>query len=145
MIILDTNVVSEPMKPQANPLVKQWLDRQDPETLYLTAVNLAELLAGVEQMSVGQRQNDLWHGLTRLLRALFDQRILPFDQREAEVFAQMSATVRASGRVLPMADGQIAAIAATHVSAWPRATSSRSRLPGCPLSIRGPSRAAFGV
>ncbi|MES1930029.1 PilT protein domain-containing protein [Salinisphaera dokdonensis CL-ES53] len=114
MIILDTDVVSEPMKPQANPLVTQWLDRQAPETLYLTVVNLAELLAGVEQMSVGQRQNDLRHGLTRLLRALFDQRILPFDQREAEVFAQMSATVRASGRVLPMADGQIAAIAATH-------------------------------
>jgi len=114
VIILDTNVVSEPMKLQANPLVKQWLDRQEPETLFLTAVNLAELSAGVEQMPVGQRQNDLRHGLTRLLRALFDQRILPFDQREAEVFAQMSATVRASGRVLPMVDGQIAAIAATH-------------------------------
>lgn len=114
MIILDTNVVSEPMKPQANPLVMQWLDRQEPETLYLTAVNLAELLAGVAQLPAGQRHNDLRNGLARLLRALFDQRILAFDQREAEVFAQMSAKVRASGRVLPMADGQIAAIAATH-------------------------------
>jgi hypothetical protein len=53
MIILDTNVVSEPMKANGAASVVDWLDRQTAETLYLTAVNLAELLVGVETMPVG--------------------------------------------------------------------------------------------
>ena len=57
MIILDTNVVSEPLKPAPNPAVMDWLNAQEPETLYLTTINLAELLAGVELLPAGRRKN----------------------------------------------------------------------------------------
>lgn len=56
MIILDTNVVSEPMKPSASPLVQAWLDRQPAENLYLTATSLAELLVGIEILQDGRRK-----------------------------------------------------------------------------------------
>ncbi len=53
MIVLDTNVISEPLKPLADPAVLRWLDSQDPETLYLTATNLAEILIGIALLPVG--------------------------------------------------------------------------------------------
>lgn len=56
MIILDTNVVSEPMKPAGDPAVRAWLDRQVAETLYLTATSLAELLVGLEILPDGKRK-----------------------------------------------------------------------------------------
>ena len=56
MIIIDTNVLSEPMRSDGDPAVTVWLDRQRPETLYLTTVNLAELLLGVELMPLGLRR-----------------------------------------------------------------------------------------
>ena len=55
MIILDTNVVSEPLRPSPEPAVLDWLDRQSPETLYLTTVNLAELLADIGALPAGRR------------------------------------------------------------------------------------------
>ena len=56
MIILDTNVVSEPMRPDADPAVLEWLDRQTAESLYLTATSFAELLLGVEILPQGKRK-----------------------------------------------------------------------------------------
>ena len=57
MIILDTNVVSEPLKPQPDPAVLQWLNAQEPKTLYITAINWAELLAGVAALPAGRRRD----------------------------------------------------------------------------------------
>ena len=56
MIILDTHVVSEPLKPMPNAAVLKWLDAQDPQTLYMTSLNLAELLAGIELMPAGRKR-----------------------------------------------------------------------------------------
>ena len=56
MIILDTNVVSEPLKPKPDAAVLNWLDAQDPQTLYITTINLAELLAGIELMPAGRKR-----------------------------------------------------------------------------------------
>jgi toxin FitB len=77
MIILDTNVVSEPMKSDANPAVQDWLDRQLAETLYLTATSLSELLVGIEILPEGKRRDGLAAGLADLLATLFGPRILP--------------------------------------------------------------------
>ncbi len=60
MIILDTNVVSEPLKPMPSPVVLNWLDQQDPQTLFLTTISLAELLAGVEILPTGRRKETHW-------------------------------------------------------------------------------------
>jgi toxin FitB len=114
VIILDTNVVSEPMKPGGDHHVRDWLDDQIAETLYLTSISLSELLLGVEVLPDGKRKEGLAAALTELLVELFGPRILPFDQQAATVYATRVSRARASGRAISMADGQIAAIAAVH-------------------------------
>jgi toxin FitB len=114
VIILDTNVVSEPMKADSDPGVQFWLDEQIAETLYLTSVSLSELLLGVDMLPEGKRKVGLAAGLNELLAALFGTRILPFDQRAATMYATRVSQARAIGRTISMADGQIAAIAAVH-------------------------------
>lgn len=114
MIVLDTNVVSEPMKPNGNPAVLAWLDRQAAETLYLTATSLSELLVGIEILPDGKRKAGLDTALSELLMNLFGSRILPFDQQAAMAYAPLVGRARAGGCLISVADGQIAAIAAAH-------------------------------
>ncbi len=114
MIILDTNVVSEPMKSNGDPAVQAWLDRQTAETLYLTATSLSELLVGVEMLPAGKRKEGLDGALSELLTRLFESRVLTFDQQAAIAYAPLVSHARAGGRLIAVADGQIAAIAAVH-------------------------------
>ncbi|MBI2779559.1 MAG: type II toxin-antitoxin system VapC family toxin [Gammaproteobacteria bacterium] len=114
MIILDTNVISEPMKPNANPAVRAWLDQQAAETLYLTAINLSELLVGIEILPDGKRKEGLGAALAELVARLFGSRILSFDQQAAMAYAPLINRARIGGRIISVADGQIAAIAAVH-------------------------------
>lgn len=114
MIILDTNVVSEPMRPAGSPAVLDWLDRQAASTLFLTATSLSELMLGVEILPAGRRRDELRAGLAELLDTLFDSRILPFDAAAAHAFARLVAQARSAGRAISVADGQIAAIATAH-------------------------------
>ena len=113
MIILDTNVVSEPLKPAPAQTVLDWLDRQAPETLYLTAVSLAELLAGIEALPSGRRRLELEQALTRQILPLFEGRILSFDAKAAEAFGKINAGAKAVGNTMGFADGAIAAIASS--------------------------------
>lgn len=114
MIILDTNVVSEPMKPDGHRGVQAWLDEQIAETLYLTSISLSELLLGVEVLPDGKRKVGRAAALGELLTTLFGARVLPFDQHAATMYAGLVSRARAAGRAISMADGQIAAIAAVH-------------------------------
>lgn len=111
MIILDTNVVSEPLKPAPSQAVLDWLDRQAPETLYLTAVSLAELLAGIETLPQGRRRLELEQAMARQVLPLFERRILSFDAKAAEAFGKVRAGAQAVGNTMGFADGAIAAIA----------------------------------
>jgi len=114
MIVLDTNVISEPMKAHGNPAVLTWLDRQAPETLFLTAVNLAELLVGIAILPDGKRKRGLDTAFSELIPRLFGSRVLPFDEAAAKVYALLITRARAIGHTITVADGQIAAIAATY-------------------------------
>lgn len=114
MIILDTNVVSEPMKPDGAPGVQAWLDEQLAETLYLTTISLSELLLGVEILPDGKRKEGLAAAVQASLMEVFGSRILPFDQQAATMYAKCVSRARASGRAISIADAQIAAIAAVH-------------------------------
>jgi len=114
MIVLDTNVVSEPMKPNGNPIVQAWLDQQSAETLYLTATSLSELLVGIEILPSGKRKEGIDAAVRELVVSLFGSRILAFDQQAAIAYAPLVGRARAGGRLISMADGQIAAIAAVH-------------------------------
>lgn len=110
MFVLDTNVVSEVIRPSANPAVMAWLNRQVAETLYLSAVTLAELLYGVAALPEGRRKAALSETLTGLLD-LFGDRVLPFDTKAARTYAQLAAAARSAGRGFSTPDGYIAAIA----------------------------------
>ncbi len=114
MIVLDTNVVSEPMKTNGNRGVQDWLDQQAAETLYLTATSLSELLVGVEILPEGKRKGGLQVALSELLAMLFGARILPFDQQAAIAYARLVGRARIGGCPISVADGQIAAIAVVH-------------------------------
>ena len=111
MIILDTNVVSEPLKPAPSQAVLDWLDRQAPETLYLTTVSLAELLAGIETLPQGRRRLELERAMARQILPLFEGRILSFDAKAAEAFGKIRAGAQAVGNTIGFADAAIAAIA----------------------------------
>ena len=114
MIILDTNVVLEPMKPDGDPGVQDWLDEQIAETLYITSISISELLLGVELLPDGKRKEGLAIALSDLLATLFGDRVLSFDLQAANMYAARISKARAAGRPISMADGQIAAIAAVH-------------------------------
>lgn len=114
MIILDTNVVAEPMRLSGSPIVTAWLNAQAAETLYLTATSLSELLVVIEFLPDGKRKEALGGKLSEVLMRLFKARILPFDEQAATVYARLVGQSRASGRAISVADGQIAAIAKVH-------------------------------
>ena len=111
MIVLDTCVLSEPLKASPNLQVLAWLDRQVAETLSTTAVTLAELLSGVARLPDGGRKRRLASDLEQTMQSLFGQRILPFDAGAAIAYAQIEALTRKNGQPLSVADQQIAAIA----------------------------------
>jgi predicted nucleic acid-binding protein len=113
MILLDTNVVSEAMKPEPAPSVRAWLDAQAAETLYLSSVTIAELMFGIGALSSGRRKEKLTAALDAVLD-MFADRILPFDNRAARRYADLAVRARAAGKGFPTPDGYIAAIAAAH-------------------------------
>ena len=113
MILLDTNVVSETMKPEFEPAVRRWLDDQAAETLFLSSVTVAELLFGIGVLPKGRRRDNLADALGAVL-ALFEARILPFDTEAARCYGDLAVAARAAGKGFPTPDGYIAAIAAAH-------------------------------
>jgi predicted nucleic acid-binding protein len=112
MIVLDTNVVAEAMKPAPHPAVRAWLNDQVCETLYLSSVTLAELLFGIAGLPAGKRKNMLANTLDGLM-GLFRDRVLPFDNDAARHYAELAVMERANGRGFPTPDGYIAAISAS--------------------------------
>lgn len=114
MIILDTNVISEPLRPRPDPAVLTWLDAQAPATLCLTSITLAELLAGVAALPAGRRRKLLAKSLTEQVLPLFDGRVLAFDTLAAHSFARVQTGAKASGNTIGFADAAIASIANAH-------------------------------
>ena len=112
MIVLDTNVVSEAMKPEPHPAVRAWLNEQAAQTLYLSSVTLAELLFGIGALPAGRRRDMLAQTLDGLM-GLFMDRVLPFDVDAARRYAGLAVTAKVAGRGFPTPDGYIAAIAAS--------------------------------
>ena len=112
MIVLDTNVVSEAMKPEPHPAVRAWLNNQAAETLYLSSVTLAELLFGIAALPAGKRKDMLAQALDGLM-GLFRDRVLPFDIDAARCYAALAVMAKSRGRGFPTPDGYIAAIAAS--------------------------------
>jgi predicted nucleic acid-binding protein len=113
MIVLDTNVLSEPLKTRPDLKVLAWLDAQAAETLYMSTISYAELRFGVLKMPDGKRRNDLAAQIDRALE-LFKDRILEFNVKAAEQLAQIGARCMKMGKPATAPDAYIAAIAAAH-------------------------------
>ena len=113
MILLDTNVVSEPLKAAGNTNVLAWIDAQIIETLYLSTISLAKLRFGIATLPEGKRRDTLHFSLEQRVLPLFAGRILPFDEPASQSYATLRARARAAGNAIAPADGYIAAIAAT--------------------------------
>ncbi|MDR1581369.1 MAG: type II toxin-antitoxin system VapC family toxin [Synergistaceae bacterium] len=111
MIVLDTNVVSEVMKPEPNPAVRKWLNEQPVETLYLSSVSVAEMLFGIGMLPEGRRKRLLSEMLNSIIE-LFEDRVLAFDIEAAKSYSRLAVKARVNGRGFPLPDGYIAAIAA---------------------------------
>ena len=112
MILLDTNVISEAMKPAPDDTVRAWLDEQAAETLYLSSVTIAELLYGIGALPAGKRKDRLTEALDGVME-LFADRVLPFDIAAARRYADLAVKARAAGKGFPTPDGYIAAITAS--------------------------------
>jgi toxin FitB len=111
MILLDTKVVSEPLRQTPDPRVVAWIDAQSLETLFLSAITVAELRAGVALLPAGKRRAGLRDSLETLVLPLFAGRVLPFDLTCTRAYAELITRARATGLAMASADGYIAAIA----------------------------------
>jgi predicted nucleic acid-binding protein len=140
MIILDTNVLSEIVKPQPSAQVLRWLAAHPPERLFSTTVTQAEILYGFELLVSGKRRTALKAAVNGMFDEDFAGRILPFDAEAAHAFAGIAADRRASGRPISQFDAQIAAIARSHSAAV--ATRNIQDFEGCGIKVLNPWSAA---
>ena len=136
MMILDTNVVSELMRPSPEENVVEWIISRDSQDLYLTTVSEAELRYGVEIMPAGQRREGLRMAMEAMFREDFAGRILPFDSPSAQAYAAIAASRRSAGRPISHSDCQIAAIASAHSAS--AVTRDTSGFEGCGVPVINP-------
>lgn len=136
MIILDTNIVSEMLRPAPEPRVEAWLAAQDGGQVYLTTISEAELRYGVGILANGKRRTALAEAIDAMLREDFRDRILPFDSAAAESYAVIAADRRGAGRPISQFDCQIAAIGRARGAAV--ATRNARDFEGCGIEVIDP-------
>jgi toxin FitB len=112
--LLDTNVVSEWVKPQPNESVVRWLYEADEDTLFLSVITLAELRFGVERLTPGARRSRLDTWIGQELAERFEGRIFAVDETIAYVWGQVLASSEAEGRRMNLMDCFLAATAKVH-------------------------------
>ncbi len=142
MIVLDTNVISELLRPTPAPQVEAWLAAQDGAGIYFTAVGEAELRHRVAILPAGRRRTALGAAIDGMLDEDFRDRILPFDCDAAGAYAVIAAARRAAGRPISQFDCQIAAIARAHGASV--ATRNASDYKGCGIALIDPWDRAKG-
>lgn len=138
MIVLDTNVVSELLRPVPAPRVEAWLATQDGAAIWLTAVGEAELRHSVAILPPGRQRRALTAAVEAMLDEDFRNRILPFDRAAARAYAVIAAARRSAGRPIAQFDCQIAAIARAHDAAV--ATRNATDFEGCGIKVIDPWR-----
>jgi toxin FitB len=111
MIILDTNVLSALMPPVPELRVAKWLDWQARDSTWITTITVMEILAGLHQMPVGRRRDELANAFDSLLNKMIQGRIVPFDTAAAERSAQLQARRKLGGRAAEVRDTMIGGIA----------------------------------
>ena len=110
MIIVDTNVLSELMRGDPDPVVIAWIETQAATALFTTTITQAEILYGIRVLPKGKRRGEIEKAASEIFSIDFAGRVLPFDQDAAQAYAEIAAARRRMGRPISQFDAQIAAI-----------------------------------
>ncbi|MGA3025484.1 MAG: type II toxin-antitoxin system VapC family toxin [Bryobacteraceae bacterium] len=111
MIVLDSNVLSEALKPSPSEIVLRWLAAQEDSTVCITTNTQAEMLYGIEVLPAGKRKARLAAVIAQLFAEDFVGRMLAFDEASAQMLAKIVAARERGGRPISQFDAMIAAIA----------------------------------
>jgi predicted nucleic acid-binding protein len=136
MIVLDTNVLSEPLRPTPSAKVLEWMRSQPNTMLFTTTITEAELLYGIALLPQGQRRRSLESVVGRIFAVHLAGRVLPFDSAAARDYAHIAAARRRSGRSMSEPDARIAAIARSRGAEL--ATRNVADFAGCELEVVNP-------
>jgi toxin FitB len=136
MIVLDTNVLSEALRPSPSANVLRWLASRQSDELFITTITQAEILYGIEALPAGKRRTRLHTAIEEIFSADFQGRILPFDEDSARIFAQIVRARETIGRPISQFDAMIAAISRSRRAAI--ATRNRNDFEHCGIPILNP-------
>jgi len=136
VILLDTNILSELMRPAPAPAVEQWLAAQPDAGVFISAVTEAELRYGAALLPAGKKRTQLLAEIEGMLEEDFSGRVLPFDSLAAREFAKITSERRRSGTPISQADAQIAATARSRGASL--ATRNAQDFEGCGIEVVNP-------
>ena len=136
MILLDTNIISEMMKPIPNTRVIRWIDQQNVTQLFITTITIAEISYGINVLPRGNRRSILESAFNKAIKESFMHRILFFDDSAAHFYGKIMGERKKLGRPMSILDGQIAAIGRTHECAI--ATRNIHDFENCGLKLINP-------
>lgn len=111
MILLDTNIVSEVMRPNPSFDVIAWLNLQQSPHIFLSSISIAEIGYGLYILPNGKRKQQLQLRFEQFIKNAFSCRVLSFTEQSARVYSALMGERRQLGRPMSIPDGQIAAIA----------------------------------
>ena len=131
MIFVDTNVISEQMKPVPAPAVIQWLTDNDSQ-IALSAIVIAEIAFGIARIRNDERSPRLSYNLASLRRRMTG-RIYPFDDASADIYGDIMGQSHLAGRTMSILDGMIAAIALRHNASLATRNTAHFQIPGLKL------------
>lgn len=114
MIVLDTNVISEVMRPHPGEAVVAWLNQQPATNLFITSISLAEIGYGLRVLADGQRRRILQNRFEQFIAQGFEFRVLNFDTAAAHIYSEIMGHKKEIGCPMSFPDGQIAAITLTN-------------------------------
>ena len=136
MIVVDTNVISEVMRPQPSLLVLNWLNAQESNQLFITTVTLAEIGYGLRILPEGQRRWQLHSLFDKFVAQAFEERVLDFTASAARAYAEIMGYRKEVGHSMSFPDAQIASIA--HVLGFALATRNIKDFENCGLELINP-------
>jgi len=143
VILIDTNVISELMRPDPAPAVLSWFAEHDASALYLSAVGEGELRRGAAILPAGRRRRHLLDAIDAMVAEDFVGRVVPFESAAAVAFAEVFAARQRAGRPISFPDCQIAATARAHGAAL--ATRNVTDFEGCGITVIDPWHATGGA
>jgi len=136
MIVLDTNVLSEVLRPSPEPTVLAWLTKQPRASLFTTTVTEGEVLYGIRLLADGKRRRGLWDAAKRIFSEDFAGQVLSFDGDAADMYAEIAASRRLAGKPISQFDAMIAAMTRSRGSTL--ATRNAKDFEDCGIDVINP-------